>query len=410
MANISPFRAIRPSTAKATELVFEQVKIPTGSEMGLAGGDTCTLKELLEAGARIRPETEERQQQAYTTINNTFESLLASGQLWQEENPGIYVYEIVHPKYRQVGIWALTALSDYTDGKIKTHELTFTDSVRRLSNYRENTGLEGSPVLLTYQPSIAINRIIAETRKTVVKHTVGDRHCFHRIWKIEDIKTLLILAKAFAAIDCVYLADGHHRLAAAAKLGAKQRDENEPVFDGVSSLYIADDQLHIREFNRVFIPGSPLNGERFLTQLSEHFSVKKLAIQKPYQSRKLHQMGLFFEGSWYYLIPKVKPDKPISASMDTAILQQQLLAPLLGVTDPITDARLKYIGGDQALKEMVALLALQPEAIAFTLCPVTTNQLITIADAGEVLPPKSTWIDPKIPFGLLIHNHIHRQI
>lgn len=406
MAAILPFKAIKPNPLYADQLVFAEGRMVAKPGDAAKDEPMPTLKAMLESTARIRPETPERQMMAYNEIDAKFQQLLDTGQLYREQKPGIYVYEIVHPKYRQTGIWCLTALSDYTSGKIKTHELTFTDSVRRMRNYREHTGLEGSPVLLTYTPSIAINRIIAKTRKTVAKNTLGDRSCFHRIWKIEDEPTKRILTKAFAAISMVYLADGHHRLASAAKLRAKQIEEGKPVFDYISSLYIATDQLSIKEFNRVVLPEKPVNMIKLFRDLAKDFTIRKKVGNHSFQSRRQHLMGMYCQGNWYYLEPKAIPPNGIAAGLDASILQKQLLAPLFEINDPATDTRLKYIGGESALEELVDMLKIHPEAIAFTLCPLTNQQLMDVSDANEILPPKSTWINPKVPYGLLMHKHL----
>jgi uncharacterized protein (DUF1015 family) len=406
MAIIHPFRAIRPNPLYADTLVLSEMQIPEKFCGAKTGENLPLLKEMLESPARTRPETPEGQEQAYREINGMLQMLLQSGQLYQEKEPGIYVYEIAHPKYRQTGIWTLTALSDYTSGKIKIHELTFTDSVRRLRNYRQSTGLEGSPVLLTYSPSVAINRIIAKTRETVSKNTLGNRNCFHRLWKIDDPASISKLISAFADIKTVYLADGHHRLLSAAKLKAKQRDEGEVIFDSISSLYIATDQLRIQEFNRVVIPDETFNSELFLGEISKRFYIRKRNVNHSIQPKKEHLMGMYFQGEWFYLNVRNVPNDGIANSTDVSILQKQLLAPFFGITDPENDTRLKCVGGSKATEELDALLKAHPEAIAFTLSPITNQQLLAVSDAGEILPPKSTWIDPKVPYGLVIHKHL----
>lgn len=403
MASIKPFRAIRPNPQFADRLVqtTPQVQSVAGDPSDPAG--LPVLKIALEIGARQRPETPEGQARAYKDIEEELELLITSGRLLPEPKPCIYVYEVVHKTYRQTGIWALTDLNDYIKGIIKTHELTFSDSVRRIKNYRQHTRLEGSPILMTYVPSVTINRIIAETIAKNDKTVLSNHEAAHMLWRIEDEQVLNELVTAFAEVKAVYLADGHHRLESSSRLAVAQREKGEPAFDTVGSLYMASDQLRIQEFNRVIFPSEPVNKIELLKWIYERFEIK--SCKAPVQPRDSHTMGMYVAGEWFELKPYVVPQHCIAASIDAAILQEQILGPLFGITDPVNDKRLKCVGGAGAMSEILAITDEYPEAIAFALCPLTCDQLIEVANAGEILPPKSTWIDPKIPYGLLLYQH-----
>jgi uncharacterized protein (DUF1015 family) len=407
MAQIQPFRAIRPNPFYADQLVFTAPQVESVSGDYNKEGALLPLKILLETGARQKPETPEGQLRAYREINDTLQNFIDEEKLWHEQAPGIYVYEVVHKIYRQTGIWALTALGDYTSGDIKIHELTFADSVRRLKNYRGNTGLEGSPVLLAYPPDITINRIIAETRTNVQKVTYGNQHGLHRLWKIEDPKVQQQLTGAFARVKTAYLADGHHRLESAARLAEDQRSDGLAVFDHISALYMATDQLRIQEYDRVVIPKSPVNKAELLEQLNKDFDVKGSLENNPIRPKEPYHFGMCINGEWYSLRakPHTYENKSAAAQIDAVILQERVLTPLFHIIDPKTDPHLKCAGGEKAMEEISVIVDFYPDAIAFTLCPLTVEQLIAVADAGEILPPKSTWIDPKVPYGLLLHRH-----
>lgn len=406
MAKIRPFRAIRSNPFYADQLVFTSLQVESVSGDESRDDTLAPLKVLLETGARLRPETPEGQAKAFQEIKDTLKGLLTGDKLWHEQRPGIYVYEVEHKTYRQTGIWALTSLDDYTQGNIKIHELTFADSIRRLTNYRRNTGLEGSPILLAYHPDIAINRIIAETIAKNQKITYGNEHGLHHLWKIEDPATQQHLINAFARVKTVYLADGHHRIESSALLATEQRAKGLAVFDEISSLYMATDQLRIEEYDRVVVPSASIEKEVFLNQLKLHFDI--CPSQQQIQPKKFHQFGMYFEKSWYKLTakPHLYSDKNAATNLDAYILQETVLAPIFGIEDPKTDQRLKCAGGEMAMDEINAILATYPEAIVFTLCPVSVEQLIAVAEAGEILPPKSTWIVPKIPYALLLHHHL----
>lgn len=326
---------------------------------------------------------------AYRNIRRNLEKLLRQEKLIQESSPGIYVYEISANGQLQTGIWALTALEDYTSGKIKIHELTFSDRVRRLKNYRENTGLEGGPVLLTYTPSNAIDQIIATAKfgKPVRLQNEGARH---QLWKIEDRAAQEQLIQAFAQVPVTYLADGHHRLEAGGCHG----------YPFISSLYMDTDQLRIEAYHRIVIPDTAVSAEVLLCSLNQNFYIKENTDNQPVLPNTLHRFGMFLQGQWYHLLPKNS-----APFIDALILQEQILVPIFGIEDPKTDCRLKYAGGEKALEEILGIFRVHPAAIAFTLFSMPVDHFIGVAEAGQILPPKSTWIVPKVPYGLLIHQH-----
>lgn len=395
MATIKPFRAIHPNPFYADQLVF------TKPQAESVAGDTARpeglppLKTLLETGARQRPETPEGQAFAYRDINETLHHLLESERLWLDKKAGIYVYEVTHPGYRQSGIWALTDLHE----PIKTHELTFDDSVRRIKNYREHTGLEGSPVLLTYPPDRVIDDLIAASKQGFPDVRYESAAGVHQLWKIEKPEILQELIAAFAGIEAVYLADGHHRKRAGELL--------LPRFNSISALYMSAAELKIRPYNRVVIPDQAVHTEWLFKQLLPHFYMQASFNNQPVQPVEERKIGMYLQGSWYHL--KAKPNTYTYCAqanvLDVSILQDHILSPLFHIADPATDPRLKHTGGEKAMAEMESLFRDHPDAIGFTLCPVTVEQLCTAADKGIRLPPKSTWIDPKIPYGLLLYKH-----
>ena len=228
----------------------------------------------------------------------------------------------------------------------------------------------------------------------------------HHLWKIEDPAIKQQLIDAFAKIKTVYLADGHHRIESSALLAAEQGAKGLTKFDHISSLYMATDQLRIEEYDRVVVPSDKIEKDIIFNQLKQHFDIRPSSQE--IQPRKLHHFGMYFEKKWFELTAKSHLfDKPsAAANLDAYILQEAVLAPIFGIEDPKTDQRLKCAGGEMAMDEINAILAINPEAIVFTLCPVSVEELISVAEAGEILPPKSTWIVPKIPYALLLHHHL----
>jgi len=403
MARIKPFRAIHPNPFYADQLVF------TKSQAESVAGDTSSpqglppLKSLLESGARQRPETPEGQARAYKDINETLNNLLDSERLYLDKEPAIYVYEIEQSSYRQTGIWALTDLND----PIKTHELTFDDSVRRMKNFRQNTALEGIPILLGYEPNGTIDAIITLTKKEHPGVRYASSTGIHKLWKIDNPAKIQLLTDAFAKIGDVYLADGHHRKDSAQALLKEKMKNRQPLFDTISALYMSTDELRIQQYNRVFIPELPINKEWLFKQLLSHFYLQETFDNRPVQPGEERRIGLYVEGVWFHMVAKPHTYSSVLAAdtLDVSILQNRVLKPLFGIHDPATDTRLRHIGGEKAIAEMEAVFKAKPYAIGFTLCPMTVPQLTGAADEGINLPPKSTWIDPKVPYGLLLFRH-----
>ena len=406
MATIYPFKTIRANALYAGQLVFTTIQAESVAGMPDAPDDLPPLKTLLESGARQRPETPEGQAEAFTEINETLKSLLEGGKM-AEDTPGIFVYEVITGTERQTGIWAMTSLEDYTAGHIRIHELTFADSLRRLKNYRKHTGLEGSPVLLTYAPDDAINEIIIAVQNTQKPATYGNAHGIHRLWKISDEVLADRLIGAFAGIERVYLADGHHRLESAALLAAEQDKAGEPVFNGITSLYMATDQLQINAYHRVVIPDQIWTKQDFFKKLSKPFYIQEAFANRPVLPQEKHLLGLYFDGQWYHMSakPHTRQNQSPVDQLDAAILQREIFEPVFGITDPKTDPQLKHAGGEKAVEEMEALFQTYPNAIAFTVSPLSIADLVGVSDMGEILPPKSTWINPKVPYGLNLYQH-----
>ncbi|WDF77157.1 DUF1015 family protein [Mucilaginibacter sp. KACC 22773] len=403
MAKIYPFTAIHPNPIYADQLVF------TKSQSESVAGNTMVpealppLKTLLETGARQRPETAEGQALAYQDINETFTSLLETGRLWPDSRPCMYVYEVGHGLNKQTGIWAVTSLED----PIKTHELTFDESVRRIRNYRAQTGLEGSPILLTYPPDRRVNAIITEAKCGLPDVHYENPSGTHHLWRVDSPEILRQLTDTFAEINDVYLADGHHRKRSAKLLLKEQRAAGSPLYETISALYMSTSELRIRQYYRAVIPEQPVDKGWLFKQLQPDFCIKHTCDNEPVEPWAEKQMGLYIGGEWYHLT--ARPDTAVSRNMngllDVSILQDHILARLFQILDPGTDPRLKHAGGEKAIAEMEAIFRAHPRAIGFTLFPMTVEQLTKAADEGFNLPPKSTWIDPKIPYGLLLFKH-----
>lgn len=405
MARIKTFKAIRPNPLLADTLVATAPQTESIVLKG-EGEEAIVLKTVLESVARHRPETVEGQAGAYREILATLQDLQKQGVLLEDLAPCLYIYEVVHAGGTQTGVWALTDLQDYLDGRIKIHELTFGDSVRRLHNYREATGLEGSPILLTYEPDAKIDALIKNIKTQGQYFSLGNQHGLHRLWKVDDARVQQQLIDAFTAVKTVYLADGHHRIASAAKLMQEQAVKGIRPNSSLSSLYMATDQLQISPFHRAVIPEQTIDKLSFFGQLGKSFYVQEAWGNHAVLPQQSHRLGMLLDKQWYHLTVKLtaRGESNVADDLDVTILQERVLRPLFGISDPKTDTRLKCIGGENALEQLLEFESGRPESLIFTLCPINTGELLAVANAGEILPPKSTWINPKVPYGLLLYQ------
>jgi uncharacterized protein (DUF1015 family) len=335
-------------------------------------------------------------------------ALLASQVMEVDSSPCIYVYQVVHRGRTQVGLWTLTNIRDYTDGKIKKHELTLAARENLLADYLLKTGIDANPVLLTYKPIEVVDEIIRTyllTVPTIDLQTVDATR--HRVWRISTADDLGVLCGIFKDMDSVYIADGHHRLASMAKMALERRRQNsinhsgEEDYNYFTSVYMNTAELQVLEYNRLLRDLGPLSPDDFLKVLSAAFELT--AISYPFKPAAHHEIGMYLVGKWYRLLPlpgSVNYLDPVE-QLGVSILQHQILRPVLNITDARTDPRLSFESGLTSIEELEAYVDSGKFQAAFVLHPISIYELMKVADANRILPPKSTWVEPKFPVGLL---------
>ncbi len=350
-----------------------------------------------------------RQELIYKKIAENFEYFLDNQVLKQEEKPAIYIYQVEQNGLVQTGIWTLTHINDYLNGNIKKHEATVERREKLLSEYLQQTGLDANPVLIAYFPNKIIDQLIAmyQALKPDVDFTHEDG-TQHRIWVINAQEDLNTLVATFEGIPTVYIADGHHRIAAMAKMAIHKRtltanDENS-AFNYFSTAYFNTEQVKILEFNRMVKDLNSLSMEQFLDEVGKSFTIEK--VDAPVKSSAMHQFGMYVNKCWYTLIAKpfiFDANDPISA-LDVSILQDYILKPILKINDPRTDARITFEGGKTAIEDLQSQVDNGNYMVAFTLYPTSVQQLINVANVNGVMPPKSTWVEPKFLVGMLTNR------
>ncbi len=405
MLKIRSFQGLRPSADLVADVACVPYDVIDSQEAAaLAAGNPSSLLHVDRAEIDCPPGTDIHSDAVYAKAVENFQKLQKDGVLERESTPCIYLYELTMGTHTQTGIAAVCNIEDYENDLIKKHEKTRKDKeddrTRLVGDLRANTG----PIFLTYRDDAQIDALVDSARKeTPLFDFVAPDGISHKVWRIEGGEAF---TSAFAKIPCSYVADGHHRTASAARVGKELREKN-PSHSGsedynwfLAVLFPAT-QLKILPYNRIVADLNGRSQEEFLAAVKEKFAVSENASDSPDAPGKI---SMFLGGKWYGLqIPDQSHADPVSR-LDVSVLQNEILAPLLGIDDPRTSQRIDFVGGIRGTKELVQRVENGRGAIAFSMFPTTVDQLMDIADAGQIMPPKSTWFEPKLRSGLFIHT------
>ncbi|MBR6322415.1 MAG: DUF1015 domain-containing protein [Lachnospiraceae bacterium] len=412
MALIKPFRALRPAESRA-EVV---AALPY---------DVYSRKEAREEARKHpysflnidRPETQFAEDQdmyapeVYRMADRIMRDWTARGIFVEEENPSLYIYALTMDGRTQTGLAACSSVDDYLAGVIKKHENTLAEKEKDRIRHIDRCSAQTGPIFLAYRDDRVIDMIIErEKEKAPLYDFVSEDGVRHTIWRIDDEGSIQALVYAFSQVPNTYIADGHHRAASAVKAAGLRR-LSYPDYDGTEefnwflSVLFPASQLRIYDYNRVVKDLNGLGAEEFLEQVSKEFTITPVSGKgQPYRPVKPGEYGMFLGDLWYRLEakPEIRSDDPV-AGLDVSILQDHLLAPILGIGDPKTDSRIGFVGGIRGLKELERRVD-GGMAAAFSMYPTSIGELFAVADAGLLMPPKSTWFEPKLRSGLLIHT------
>ncbi|MES2419171.1 MAG: DUF1015 family protein [Bacteroidota bacterium] len=412
MPRIQPFSALKPKAKLQNSIVTRPLEnYSLGEARLIASENPYSFLHL------INPELDNpylrgsRQELIYKKVAENLETFIESNILKAEEEPAIYIYRVQHDGITQTGIWTLTHINDYLNGCIKKHELTVERREKALSEYLQQTGLDANPVLITYQPVAKIDRLIAKYQllKPDVDFVFADG-TQHQLWTIKAQADLEMLIQAFAEITTVYIADGHHRIAAMAKMVHHKRvltaGNEKAKFNYFSTAYFNTEQVKVLAFNRLIKDLGRLTIPQFFNALEKSFDLLK--VNEPFKPETMHQIGMYLNSEWYQLTAKphiYDEHNPISV-LDVSILQDHILKPILKIEDPRTDARITFEGGKTPIIMLQKLVDSGNYMVAFTLFPTSIEQLMAVADIDGVMPPKSTWVEPKFLVGMLTNYFV----
>ena len=410
MVRIKPFAAVRPPKQYAEEVAARPYDVLNSVEAKAEAGEKSLLH-ITKPEIDFDPIIDEHTQPAYDKAVENFSSWQSRGWLVQDEKSCYYVYAQTMEGRTQYGLVVCAHTDDYAEGKIKKHELTRKDKEHdRMIHVRiQDANIE--PVFFAYPDNAEVNAIVNKyvAKEAEYDFTAADGFG-HHFWVIDDDADIQRITELFAEMPAFYVADGHHRTAAAARVGAEKREQN-PAHTGAEeynwfmSVVFPDNQLHIIDYNRVVKDLNGLTPEQLLVAISEDFDVKEEGTEI-YKPGKLHEFSMYLENKWYSLTAKegrYDDNDPIGV-LDVTILSNLVLDRILGIKDLRTDKRIDFVGGIRGLGELSARVDSGEMAVAFALYPVSMKQLIDIADSGNIMPPKTTWFEPKLRSGLAIHK------
>lgn len=410
MAKIRPFVCYRPSAdvaAKVAALPYDVYNRQEAREV--VEKNMISFLAIDRAETSLPDEVDTYDDKVYAHAKELYEERKKQGIFVKEEKAGYYVYRLTMNGRSQTGIVACASIDDYLDGVIKKHENTREDKELDRIRHVDTLGAQTGPIFLAYRSQESINAVVNETtEKAPLYDFVAEDGIGHTVWFVEDENQIRIIRDSFAGISEIYIADGHHRAASAVKVGLKRRKEHasysgEEEFNYFLSVLFPDDQLMIMDYNRVVKDLNGYTEEEFMHRLEECFTITTLEkMEKP--GRK-GSFTMYIGGVWYLLEAKEELCKETDevASLDVSLLQDYVLGPILGIGDPRTDKRIDFVGGIRGLEELERRVNLDMK-VAFAMYPTSIGELFAVADAGKLMPPKSTWFEPKLRSGLFIHE------
>lgn len=412
MAKVKPFRGLRPPRELVTEVVSRPYDVLNSEEARLeADGNPKSLYHIIKPEIDFTPGMDEHDAEVYSKAVENFKAFQNNGWLVQDEKDHYYIYAQTMGGRTQYGIVVAACVDDYMSGRIKKHELTRRDKEEdRMKHVRvNNANIE--PVFFAFPDNEVLERVIREVTAGVPEYDFVTPDGFgHHFWVVEDDATIRLITDEFAKIPNLYIADGHHRTAAAALVGNEKAKQNpchtgDEEYNYFLAVAFPASHLKIIDYNRLVKDLNGMSPAEFIEHLEHNFEVEDMG-KEPYRPARLHNFSLYLEGRWYSLTARegtYDDNDPIGV-LDVTISSNLILRDLLGIVDLRSDKRIDFVGGIRGLEELSRRVDSGEMAAALALYPVSMEQLINIADTGNIMPPKTTWFEPKLRSGLVIHK------
>lgn len=409
MAVIKPFGAYRPAPGKESEIAALPYDVYNREEAcEVVKNNPGSFLAIDRAETSFSADVDTYAPEVYAKAHDLLWGWIKEGRFVQDEKPCYYLYEQVMDGRSQKGIVACASIDDYQNNIIKKHENTRADKEQDRINHVDICSAQTGPIFLAYRTNEVIQKVVSATvAKKPVYDFVSEDGITHRVWVISEDSYIKTIADTFAGIQEIYIADGHHRCASAVKVGLKRRAENpsftgEEEFNYFLSVLFPADELSIMDYNRVVKDLNGYTKEEFIAKISECFDVKEVGTDC-FKPTKKGEFGMYLDDIWYCLTAHedIKSEDAVKG-LDVSILQDYLLNPVLGIEDPKTDKRIDFVGGIRGLKELERRVH-KDMTVAFSMYPTSIYELFGVADADLLMPPKSTWFEPKLRSGLFVH-------
>lgn len=410
MAQIRPFRAYRPCQGmeeRIAALPYDVYNRAEACEVVKKNPESFLAVDRAET--QFGEEVDTYADCVYEKADHMLREKIQEGKFVQDPTPCFYLYELTMDGHSQTGVVGCASIDDYRNNVIKKHENTRADKEEDRIRHVDTCSMQTGPIFLAYRAKEDLKEKIGELKKQApVYDFVSEDGIGHRVWVIDNDADVAMIEDSFGKIPAIYIADGHHRCASAVKVGLKRREQypdytGEEEFNYFLSVIFPDEELRILDYNRVVKDLNGMDAATFLTRIEEYFAVEKKG-QSPYRPTEKGTFGMYLEDEWYCLSAKeeIKSEDAVEG-LDVSLLQNYLLDPVLGIKDPKTDKRIDFVGGIRGLRELERRVHADMK-VAFSLYPTSIAELFAVADAGRLMPPKSTWFEPKLRSGLFLHE------
>ena len=410
MAHIRPFMAYRPCKGMEEKIAALPYDVYNRQEAGeVVGKNPESFLAIDRAETQFGSDVDTYAPCVYEKADQMLQEKIQEGKFVKDPTPCFYLYELTMDRNSQTGVVACASIDDYLNNVIKKHENTRADKEEDRIRHVDTCSMQTGPIFLAYRAQKDLKCKIAEMKKqSPVYDFISEDGIRHRVWVISKETDVVMIEDAFAKIPAIYIADGHHRCASAVKVGLKRRAEHPDYtgneeFNYFLSVIFPDDELRILDYNRVVKDLNGMDKEMFLAEVEKCFKIEKIG-QTPCRPAKKGTFGMYLENEWYCLEAKEKiMSQDAVGGLDVSILQEYLLTPILGIQDPKTDKRIDFVGGIRGLGELERRVHTDMK-VAFSMYPTSIAELFAVADAGRLMPPKSTWFEPKLRSGLFLHE------
>ncbi len=409
MSLIRPFPALRPAPGRANEVIAPPYDVLSTSEARVrAAGKPFSFLHISKPEIDLPEGTDPHAPEVYAKAAENLKAMIAAGVLKQDEAAYYYVYRIQMGEHVQTGIVAAASVADYDTNRIRKHEFTRPDKEDDRVRQIDTTNAQTGPVLLAYPGQPEVDAILKKTAQaTPDADAVADDGVRHTLWVMRDANDIAAITRLFDAMHALYIADGHHRSASASRICASRKAANpahtgEEPYNHFLSVIFPAHEMKILDYNRVITDLNGLSAEAFLEEVEQAFDIK--GTTEAVKPTKPGEFGLYLSGKWHRLSikPDLIPNDPVGR-LDVSLLQNNLIAPVLGIADPRRDKRIDFVGGIRGLAELEKRVNSGEMALALSLHPTQMQDLMAVADANEVMPPKSTWFEPKLADGMASH-------